>query len=1051
MNRSISVSVIILAILLMPLTSKAMEKPEIFVQLGHFKNIRAVAFSADGKYVLSGSADSSIKLWEISTGREIRTFIGHRNEVNSVAFSPDGKHILSGGSDRTLRIWDMTTGKEIQNLIGHTDTVNSVAFSPDGKYVLSGSADLSLRLWDVSSAKEIRTFGGWHSYGVNAVAFSPDGKYALSGGGDNIVKLYDIATGKEMRTFSGYFSGHSKRIRSVAFSPDGQRILSGSEDGALKLWDVSTGSNIRTFKGYSIEGHSYGVTSAAFSPDGEYVLAGTALILKLWEAATGKEIRIFEGHDYINAAAFSRDGRHVVSGGDDKMLTLWDVSTGKEVRTFTGDLRFIHSAAFSADGGYALTGSLYDKKLRLWEIRSGQETKSFMELSPTARQMIFLPDNKHVLLANLSHDIKLLDVAAGKEIKTLKGHTNDITALSLSPDGKHALSGSWDNTVRLWNIPTGREIGNFSGHSVSVESVAFSPDGEYFLSSGTTDNSIKLRNVRTGAEIKTLWGHLERVGSLSFSSDGRSILSGSGDKTIKLWDRSTGRAITTFTGHTAGVSCVKFSPDGKTILSGSGDKTLKLWNIATGNEIITLTGHSGRIAYISFSPDGKYALSGSDDGTIKYWDIPARKEVAAFISFKNGEWVVITPEGYFNASPNGAKHLNVRVGNNVYSIDNFYEKFFNPAYIASVLQSKDVQALADIRKGILTPPDVKIISPEQDSTFRADTVTITLSAKDTGGGIDEIRLYHNGKAIGEDRRGLKLVGKAGETIRNYNVTLVDGRNIFRAVGFSKDRTESNPYELAVQLIAPSKEASLYVFAVGINKYRNPALNLNYAVPDAKGIVSFFKDKGQLFKEVNIIEIYDENATKDDIIAKLKLLQRAYSQDAVLIYFAGHGENLKDVWYFIPYELAYPEREEQVRTMGLSSLELVGYIKNIKAQKILMLVDACKSGAALLAFRGFEDRKAITQLSRSTGIHVVAASTNNQYAAEVKELGHGVFTYTLLEGLKGKAAGASNTVTVRKLMGYVEERLPEVTKKYRQESQYPVVHSKGMDFPLIVVK
>lgn len=125
--------------------------------------------------------------------------------------------------------------------------------------------------------------------------------------------------------------------------------------------------------------------------------------------------------------------------------------------------------------------------------------------------------------------------------------------------------------------------------------------------------------------------------------------------------------------------------------------------------------------------------------------------------------------------------------------------------------------------------------------------------------------------------------------------------------------------------------------------------------------------------------------------------------------------------------------------------------NIKAQKILVLLDACKSGSILVAFRGFEDRKALSQLSRATGVHVIAASTKDQFAAEVKDLGHGVFTYTLLEGLKGKAAAGSEIVTVRKLMGYIEEQLPDITKKYKQEGQCPVVDSKGMDFPLVIAK
>jgi hypothetical protein len=189
---------------------------------------------------------------------------------------------------------------------------------------------------------------------------------------------------------------------------------------------------------------------------------------------------------------------------------------------------------------------------------------------------------------------------------------------------------------------------------------------------------------------------------------------------------------------------------------------------------------------------------------------------------------VITPEGYFNASPSGAKYLNVRVGNKVYSVDNFYEKFYNPAYVASVLQGGAAVAAADIRKGILAPPEVRITSPEAGKVYSSDAAAITVSAKDMGGGIDEIRLYHNGNAIGEETRGIKIVSHETGSAKTYNVTLVDGPNTFRAIGFSKDRTESNPDEVTVTLTAPKKDISLYVLAAGINTYKNPALSLNYA-------------------------------------------------------------------------------------------------------------------------------------------------------------------------------------------------------------------------------
>jgi WD40 repeat protein len=999
------IALLFILLFISPIEAFTSEKPQIFVQRGHSNWIRSVAFSPDGRFALSGSDDKTLKLWDINAGKEIKTFYGHLTEVRTVALSFDGRFALSGSGDNTLKLWDIKTGKEIRTFSGHSLYLNSVAFSPDGRFVLSGSLDTTMKLWDAATGKEVRTFAG-HSEPLNSVAFSPDGRFVLSGSLDKTMKLWDAATGKEVRTFSG----HSKRLTSVAFSPDGNLALSGSEDNTMKLWDTSTGREIRTFSG-----HSYYVQSVAFSPDGRFALSGSYdKTMKLWEISTGREIRTFAGYkdEWVQSVAFSPDGRFALSGSIDHTLQLWDATNGKKIRTFTGHSRWVQSVAFSPDGRFALSGS-EDNTLKLW------------------------------------------DISTGKEIKTFTGHKNFVESVTFSPDGRFALSGSADHTLKLWDIATGKEIRTLKGHSSTVKSVAFGPDGRSAISAGSSDYTIKLWDIEAGKEIRTLAGPPSSnwVHSVAFSPDGRYALASQDYNILKLWDISAGKEIRTFTGHLSRVTSTAFSPNGKFALSGSYDNTIRLWDINTGKSIRTFVGHSQNVLSVAFSPDGRFVLSGSSDGTIKLWNTNTAEEIATLIKLIDGEWIVITPEGYFNASPNGAKYLNVRIGNQVYSIDNFYEKFFNPVYVASVLQGKKIEDLADIRKGIMTPPDVQITSPKANETISSDTISVSVSAKDTGGGIDEIRLYHNGKAIGEETRAVKIVSKGKEATKTYIVTLIDGINTFRAVGFSKDRTESNPYELIVHLSAPQKDISMHVLAVGINKYRNPALNLNYAVPDAKGIADFFREKGTgLFKKVAVTDVYDESATQANITAKMKSLENTNPQDVVLIYLAGHGENISDKWYFIPYELAYPEREDEVKSKGISSDDIAGLIRNIKAQKVLVMIDSCKAGAMLIAMRGFEDRKALSQLSRSTGVHVIAASTKDQFAAEVKELGHGVFTYTLLEGLKGQAStGDDKTVTVRKLMTHVENRLPDITMKYRNEAQFPVVDSRGMDFPLIIVK
>jgi WD40 repeat protein len=957
----------------------ASEKPEIFVQLGHtdLSGVGSKAvFSHAGKYLSSAGDSGAIKLWEVETGREIKTLLGHSVNLTLLAFSHDDRYLLSGSVDKTIKLWDVSTGKEIRTFTGHKDFVSYGAFSPDGKTAATSDRN-EIKLWKIETGREIKSFQGNEHFGkgftsIYSMIFSPDGKYLVSVANGGRIVAWEVSSGARIVQIDRdeLFSGNIDNF--LRFSSDEKVIISGMK--RIIFVDLFA----KKAKIIPIESPLIDV-----SQDEKYILCNDygSTQLELFDLNTGKKVWDLQPPSKYGMAlfkaSFSPDNKFVLLYGSDNILKLYDRATGNELRSFKSEVKAPSSGvAFSKDGKYAVSSVVSHEGLvsKLWNLhkasfdRDIEKTKQLEQILRMYKEVEKSKDEKVFKKAEkLNEEIEYYSYASSINFHD-KNNNKYYKVL-------HPFSTTYRiNTLIFYEVPKGK-----FGEAIS-------------------DEKREINKLSAPAEI---------------------------------------------TAYTLG---------DKYVLTGSKDKTIKLFEFPSGRYIRTFAGHLGEITGLTFSPDGKYILSASSDGTNRLWDISTGKEIAQFISFKDGEWVVITPEGYFNASPGGAKHLNVRVGNQVYSIDNFYEKFFNPVYVASVLQGKKVDAVADIRKGILLPPVVRITSPAPGKEFSTDTLTVTVSAKDTGGGIDEIRLYHNGKAIGEDTRAVKVVSRGSEAIREYTVSLVDGVNTFRAVGFSKDRTESNPYELIVKLTAPSKDVSLYVFAVGINKYKNPALNLNYAEPDARGIADFFKRQGKgLFKNVEIREIYNEQVTKENIVSKLGQLQNINPQDAVLIYLAGHGENINDKWYFIPHELTYPEREEDVKAKGISSDELSGYMKNIKAQKILMLIDACKSGAVLIAFRGFEDRKALSQLSRSTGVHIVAASTKDQFAAEVKELGHGVFTYTLLEGLGGKAAGKGEAVTVRKLMGYVEEKLPEITKKYKQEAQYPVVDSRGMDFPLVIVK
>jgi WD40 repeat protein/mono/diheme cytochrome c family protein len=281
---------------------------------GPSSQTNAAAFSPDRRLVLLGSADRSVRLLEVASGRELRRFVGHAASVWAVAFSPDGKRALSGGLDGTVRLWDVATGQELRRLDGHAGLVSAVAFAPDGRRALSAGFDHAVILWDLDSGRELRRIDGWRSV-VYSAALDPEGRRALVGG-DPGLALVDLVTGETLRRLDG----HTGAVVAVAFAPNGKRALSSSDDGTVRLWDTDLGKELHTFRG-----HTNGARAAAFAADGREVLTGDgAGVVRRWDAATGEERRRSAGHFAPVAALVpSADGGSVLSAGRDSSLAAW--------------------------------------------------------------------------------------------------------------------------------------------------------------------------------------------------------------------------------------------------------------------------------------------------------------------------------------------------------------------------------------------------------------------------------------------------------------------------------------------------------------------------------------------------------------------------------------------------------------------------------------------------------------------------------------------------------------------------------------------------------
>ncbi|QSE98292.1 WD40 domain-containing protein [Fulvivirga lutea] len=1038
------------------------QKLETVIQRGHISVIKTVATTPDGRYLLTGSRDKTIILWELKTGRKLRTFFGHTNTINDLAVSKDGSFFISSGADGRAIQWSIIDGKILNTFSISEEYLTSVALSYDDKYLVTAGFESKAYLWNLNSGDTIKSFqvnpDKGVGYGVEATVSSDNQIYF---GNDNrTVTSYNFKGDKlfEYKPETGWCGGCATFL-----DINNDALVSLSNNSSLIIHNPKTGDIISEFK-TDID-DSRGVK---ISKNSTYLLQLTDDSLFVFDVKSKQKLYSLYTDDKVNEAIFSVDESEIVTVDDEQKITIYESRTGKLLRTLGGinvkegqgldynpnsrwdyyikkytDLK--NDFDISPDNKY-LAKAKVGSAVRIWEIQSGQIISELRGHEKAVLSVKYSNNGKYIATGGADGQVKIWTAETGDLLATLKGHREVVFDLSFSNDDAKLISGSWDGTAIVWNLAdyTPEEVYRFN--EGSPFELSFYRDDIYALMA-RLDKTLSLYELDSKSTVTNFIGHTDIIHSIDHHEN--TLVSVSWDGTIKAWDILTGLQIWRKKDLLPQYA-LAIEPINGTIAASGENRDIELLKLSDGSSINTLRGHQAPVTDIKFTNTGKWLVSSSEDGMIKIWDLENNEELVSYVTFDNNEWVAINKAGYFSGSLNAFNKIAFVKGMESYSVDQFFNKYYQPDLLNKTF-SKSTSKL-DINEQIRKspPPTVEFIAPHPNEVVKTDKIDVIIKVEDQGGGAEKIVVMHNKKIIHEAELELKN-GRSAVTVQ---VPLITGANTLEAVAINSVGIESHRQSTTVEKEG-KKSSSLYVFAIGINHYENEDLNLNYARADAEGFIDVIKTNTKnLFEKVEVIPLFDKEATKANIFEQLKLLEKRITpQDVLFFYYAGHGSMVDGNFYIVPTDNVKLYSEDKLKQNGISATELQNELQNISALKQLLIIDACQSGGSveLLAQRGAPEEKALAQLSRSTGIHVLAAAGSEQFATEFKELGHGIFTYVLLEALSGKADGSPNDgkVTIYELKSYLDDQVPEFSKKHKGKMQFPHTFSKGQDFPIII--
>lgn len=946
---------------------------------------------------------------------------------------------------------------------GHTSIIRSLAFTPDGNTLASAGYDKVVRIWSIATGLTDRVLRGQISDGregeIHAMALSPDGSrlavagYMSStcpGNGCGDIRLFDLNTGQLI----GLASGHGNIVLSLAFSADGRRFASASADGTTKVWDAAQRRASASFP--APEGWAMRV---AFVGGDHVATASSGGSVHVFGLREGSLVRTLATTGVNNAIAVSDDGRLIAAGGSDGGVRIWSWPSGETYRELAGNGARIGSLAFGhgPSAKHLVSTPLSAPYVsRLWDVTASTLLAGYPGHTNVTVAAVFSPDGSRVATAGLSDQaIHVWSPSDPASVRVLAGQGTTVWAAGfLQEEPADATSAQRARELLAW------------GYSDPCPGVASCPDAN-----GKLEFALRLPDANDGTlgkpeawprpaasapAAKTVHRVRQAVTTSSAGTLKREPAADPRRFPKLLLERPGERREIAVRGVDRGSDHVSYSfdPEHQWVVSGGHNGTLEVFDLG-GTRLANLVGHSGDVWSVAVSSRGRLIVSGSTDQTVRLWNAKTGELVASMLHLRNGEWIIWTPQGYFTASPGGEKlvgwHINrgrERAAEHV-SAQQLREHFLRPDIVSraiamasaidGVREARHTDRLTPFRiDDVVTraPPRFSLLSPQPSANVNGGRVAVTLAKEFTSSEIKEYTVYVNDTRI--DKIEPVAAGPGGEI--SFDVPLYGGRNVIRIVARNGDNLLSEQW---VRVIhdgegALDRRGTLYVVAIGVDKYPrcgSPKCNLDFAGADAKAFEASLRARMGVGKGHQQVEsrVLVNGAggklepTRTNIEDALDLFIKAKEQDTSVLFIAGHGTNVDPRGYlFLPTD-AEPGDSGWKSSTVVRWINIEAAIHGSKGRRLLF-VDTCRSANAYGA--------RIVNDAVHSQIVVYTATRQQQDALEKATIGHGFFTFALLEGLVGKAdLNGDKMLKVGELGWYVKDLVSRLTDGEQEPDYY----------------